>query len=257
MSRAGFAYAQARMHARLASRFDLSGWQLLESGRDLGHCLDTLRRTAVAPMVSQLNAGSDAHQIERSLRQGWCDLLTSVCHWSPVTWQNAVSWFGLLPHLRWVEFLQSEETRPDWLQADPSFGPLLQSDPSVPTTTGPNCLGPALTQLIFDRDQSVSDLWLSGWKARMPGAKQVRQVNLTVDQILQRYLGHTPDRHKIATNEGLEDLSAQLIRNFRTQAQTPAAVFSYLGLVALDFERLRGILVSRSVFDDTGIRGSG
>jgi hypothetical protein len=73
----------------------------------------------------------------------------------------------------------------------------------------------------------------------------LRQLQAAVNGHLQsmREAGVKQDGDKLRG-----ELAAALTRLFRRHAQSPVAIFCHLGLTALDVERMRGGLTSRSLF---------
>ena len=67
---AGFAYALARLHARLAERMDEPGWQQLETSLDLGHALELAGRSRLARFTRRLTRASDVHMIDPEFSMG-------------------------------------------------------------------------------------------------------------------------------------------------------------------------------------------
>jgi hypothetical protein len=226
MSRTGFAYAQARLHARLAGRLSEADWQKLEASRDLAHCLDAAAATQARAFSERLDRNSPPHAIERVTREVWLGGIAEICNWLPDAWRGATQWLAALPYLRRIEVAEGNKGRPDWLMPELEFGQIW---PEITETT---------------QARSVSQRWLAGWQGRFPAGSMRRDAQDALAPLLSRYLG----RNVVPPALSSDDLSGQLIELFRRRAQTPVAIFAYVLLMALDAERLRGILVNRSLF---------
>lgn len=223
MSRADFAYAQARLHARLAGRLTEADWQRLEASRDLAHCLDAAAGTQARAFSERLDRGSGPHTIERVMREVWAERIAELAAWLPEAWRAAVAWMMPLPHLARVEAAANGGQSPDWL---------------TPERTFPDSW-PELTET-----EAVSESWLSGWLARCPDGAVRREAQLDLAPVLARYLG----RGHLPPVRADGNLAETLVSLFRSRAQTPVAIFAYVLLTALDTDRLRGILVNRALF---------
>jgi hypothetical protein len=199
MSHAEFAYAQARLQARLGRRPAESSWQPLESSRSASHALTLARTGALAPWVEGLDDGTDVHGIERHLRARWQREVLELASWLPQAWHAALRCFGRLPVLA----LGGEQSAPE---------------------------------LLVD--------WQAQWHAALPAsARGTLALQQPARWLLPR-LTAGPAR-AAAAHETLQRALQRLLR--RHSASAPAA-FAYLALVALDLERLRGILVVRALF---------
>ena len=214
MSRAGFAYAQARVHARLAARITPAEWQVLESSRDLGHCLDVAARTAQARAVTRMQGTQDVHRIEAALRAEWRTQVGEVAAWLPQAWRAAVLWFAGLPLLARADAARGGAPRPAWL-----------AGAGEPEAEG----------------RPAAEHWLEEWAVRLPAGTDPAALCGALGPLMARYLGGAA-----APVPG--DLPVWLVGRIRAEAQSPVAVFAYLGLAALDLERLRGIIAARAVF---------
>jgi hypothetical protein len=208
MSRAGFAFAQARLHAQLARRLEESDWQILETSRDFGHCLDVASRMPIGPAIAHLTRDSDPHRVEQVLHANWIARVDQIAVWVPLTWQEATRSMATLPQLRTGSDGLSRET-------------------------------PA---------QDNAQEWLDTWQAQMPDQRLFAHLRLALAPILRRSLGAGADLPTSGRPANWPDVARALLQVFRKQAQTPAAILAYLGLAALDYERLRGVLSAKSIF---------
>jgi hypothetical protein len=227
MSRAAFAYAQARMQARLAKRLGPADWQVLESSHDLGHCLDMAARTGAARAVARLGGAQDVHRIEAAMRAEWEAVAGELARWLPGKWHAGVGWFTRLPLLARTEARGTPGALPAWLEEGDEF----QADPRSAA--------------------SAPQMWLAVWKDRLPSGADRDGLMHALGPLLARYLG-TGSGAALPAAMPAPDLAGYLLKRVRAEAQSPTAIFAFLGLVALDIERLRGILAARAVFAVNG-----
>ena len=124
MSMSGhFAYAQARLQARLAEIPDAAQAQQTLAARDLASLLASVRATAQRRYVARLAPGMDAHELERHLRWEWMALVDEVARWQPAAWFAAVSWLRWLPSLPLLQKVARGGRPPAWARADPVTRP--------------------------------------------------------------------------------------------------------------------------------------
>ena len=214
MSLAGFSYADARLHARLAARMRDADWQALETALDFAHALELAARLPVAHSAGRLDRTSTVHAVETALRAEFTAQLMEIAGWLPQRWRRAAASLIDLPFLRKRAYAVSGEAWPDWLDLG---------------ATGE--IGPP---------QSVLD----DFHRHLPRRSRTDAVAQVIDPLVQRYVsrsepGPAPDWSALETH---------FIKQFRSNRVGPVPIFAYLGLVMLDGERLRGILVTHAVF---------
>ncbi len=236
MSRSNFSYAQARLHARLEGRLSETDWQMLAGSRNFGNCLDVISQTAAANVTSRLDRTNSVHDVERVLREEWSAIVFEVSNWLPERWRRATHWLLVLPHLRRFEYSPENGGIPGWLRLKIEFGELaggMQSEEKA-----------GYSRL------EIAELWRNEWGRRLPEKQYAGKLNAALTPLLDRYLGNDTREITEATKVW-QELGSYLRGIFRKHTQTPAAIFAYLGLIALDFERLRGVLVSRIIFSES------
>jgi len=216
MRQAGFAYAQARMQARFAARPEPAEWQMIETGRDLAQALDAAKRTGLAPFVARLGQGSSRAEIEAGLRAAWAEQVAEVARWVPPKWRAALGWLVLLPHLG-------------------------LADAEMPLAL-PG--GAALSREI-EAGAAPGAAWQAGLAARQP-----RGGAATLEPLAPLFAAYLEGPPRALAER--RRLAGQLERLLRARATQPAAAFAFLGLVALDLERLRGALLLARLFAVTG-----
>ena len=232
MSKAHFAYAQARLHARLERRLSETDWQALAGSRNFGNCLDVINQTPAANITSRLDRTNSVHAVERVLREEWGGNVAEIAGWLPEKWRHATNWMVLLPHLRRFEYSTGNDHTPGWLRLKAEFGDLAEA--VLPEET------------VQSSTLEVTKIWRNGWGLHMPVKQHVGEIDTALTPLLDRYLGN----ETIKASKSWQELGRYLKGLFRNHPQTPVAIFAYLGLVALDFERLRGVLVDRIIFSE-------
>lgn len=233
MSRSGFAYAQARLHARLKGRLSETDWQMLGGSRHFGNCLDVINQTAAANVTSRLDRTNTVHDVERVLREEWSAIVFEISNWLPEKWQSSTQWLVVLPHLRRFDYSPKNDGIPGWLRLEMEFGQLTKG------------MHPGERAGYSKRD--IAETWRNEWNSRLPDKRYVEIFSADLKPLLDRYLGNQT-RNVSEAGKTWQELGRHLKGLFRKHTQTPTAVFAYLGLIALDFERLRGVLVSHIVF---------
>ncbi|GGD43612.1 hypothetical protein [Sinisalibacter lacisalsi] len=216
MRQAGFAYAQARMQARFAARPEAPEWQMIETGRDLVQALDAAKRTALAPSVARLGRESSREAVETGLRKAWAEQVDEVARWTPPAWRAPLEWWVLLPHLG-----------------------LADADTPLALPGGDS-----LAQAI-EAGARAGAAWQTGFTARLPrgGAAALEPLAPLIAAYLEGPPRALTERRVL--KRGLERL-------LRARAGEPAAAFAFLGLMALDLERLRGALLLARMYPVTG-----
>lgn len=241
-------YALTRVQSQYGNRPDAGEWRRLEASHDLGQYLEAARRSFFGPWVSGLDRGGDAHLIERTLRGAWRSYVRTVAGWHPRRWQPWLIWLEWLPTLGLIARLERAGPAPDWLAADPIMGPIARGASAERLAavkgTALAVFEPAITGRV-----PLGELWLARWRELQPPvdaftAGLLAAVSRAVREHA-RMLALEAAAVKVAPRDQLRD---RLDRLFRAAAGTLVATLCHLALMVLDFERLRGGLVIRSVF---------
>ncbi|HTC53915.1 MAG TPA: hypothetical protein VK700_18425 [Steroidobacteraceae bacterium] len=230
-------YALTRVQSQYAARADGSQWRRLEASHDLGQYLEGARTGIFGPWIASVDRNRDAHAIERTLRAAWRRYVRTVAAWHPRAWQSWLSWLEWLPTLGLIAALEHPDTAPAWLCADPVLGQKRAwacFDPAVGARTG------------------LGEQWLRRWRQLRPpldcsSEQLLAKVCKAVREHLRQLALDSADAVALRTQ-----LRERLQRLFRAAAGTPIATLCHLALMALDFERLRGGLLSRSLFGRGG-----
>jgi hypothetical protein len=230
-------YALTRVQSQYAARPDASQWRRLEASHDLGQYLESARGGIFGPWIASVDRKRDAHAIERTLRGAWRRYVRTLAAWHPWAWQSWLTWLEWLPTLGLISALEHPETAPAWLSADPVLGQRRALAVFEAATGGRVGLGA---------------LWLSRWRELRPpldtGSEQLlAKVCEAVREHFRQLALENADTAALRTQ-----LRERLQRLFRAGAGTPVATLCHLALMALDFERLRGGLLSRSLFGRGG-----
>jgi hypothetical protein len=230
-------YAAARVQARHGLRLDEPAWRRIEAGRDLGQYLEAARGSALAAWIVRIEATHDTHVIERTLRSEWREYVRTVASWHPREWQDWVDWWSWLPLLPLVARLADPEPVPAWMLADPVFGPVGLGTPSERAAALAATPLAALAAAVRAAG-TVGTAWRTEAGRRVPPADGDTRAQLAL-------LMHSSGA---GTAAAVPAAAAALLRLFRAAAGSAVASGCHLALLALDFERLRGGLVVRSLF---------
>ena len=245
---ARFSYVQARLQARHSLRPSESTWRQLEASYSLEHYLQATTHTSLRPWIADLQGTPDVHSIERTLRGNWVRYVHAIAEWQPSSWQAAVRWIAVLVHLpAFAHVMQGLPEQP-WILEDPELHPLARGDRSTRLEAlSASGFAPLLND--SNREGDFLEAWRKHWHTLLP--KTTRRIRAGIDRLEQTVDKHMHDvqqKGKLGSERPNSRLSAKLVGLFRTYAQTPVAVFSHLGMVALDLERLRAALAIRALF---------
>jgi hypothetical protein len=247
-----FAYVQARLQARHGQRPSEDRWRLLESSPDLASYLQGARSTSLRPWVVHLPPESNAHRVERSLRNDWEAYVGDVSAWVPRPWRAGVDWYATLPYLPFFVHLLRGEPVPGWMRDDASLGHLATAEPDrrreALTASVMGGIADALTGGV-----APMVAWLNGWAANWPevGSGVARSL-LEIRAAFERHyetIRLNPAGHPVGPRLRAP-LLARLNTLFRRHSGQIAAVFAHIGLMSLDLERMRGGLVIRALFPE-------
>ena len=239
-------YALTRVQSEYGTRPDASAWRRLEASHDLGQYLEAARSTMFGAWLFALDRSRAAHVIERMLRAAWRSYVRTVAGWHPREWQPWLTWLEWLPALPLIARLEDAEPAPGWLLADPVWGPVARGTLAERlaalegTTFG--VFEPAIAGRV-----PPAQLWLARWRKLRPA------VDAFTEQLLATVSRAVREHARALAEEGAdgvvlrECLRQRLGRLFRAGAGTLVATLCHLGLMALDLERLRGGLVTRSL----------
>ncbi len=247
-------YAQSRLQARHGERLTATEWRLLETSRDLQHFLAATSHSTLARWVAGLAPEAEPHEVERRLRHEWAAYIEEVAGWLPHEWRPALEWLRWLPQLQAVARLALAEPAPPWMFADPVFGPVAPGSPVERARALESSPLAALAAAVRG-EATVTEAWLAHWGELVPPSdRDARECLAVLEQLVAKHAEavRAADR---SLDPLRRDLEQRIGRLFRRAASTPVAALCHLGLLALDFERLRGDLILRATLE-RAIRGS-
>jgi hypothetical protein len=225
-------YALARMHARLGLRPGEDAWRSMEQARGLEPLLELCRGTSVEKVAATLSAASDLHAVDLAIRDGWRRAVDEARAWMPAGYAAALDALRALPLLPAREYLARGGKPAPWMRAlaDAHDGPPAECD-LADAEAAPN-----------------AQAWYARWQRLLPP----HALADTALADLVRDVGRHLARFRVAAAyeaPGLRrDLAQRFLACFRRHPLEPAAAFAWLGVVALDLERLRGELARRIAF---------
>jgi hypothetical protein len=246
-----FAYAQARVQARLGERLSETGWRALESTLGLPQYLASVRNTALARYVQHFSATLTPHTIERSLRDDWRAEVDAVRHWVPDAWSPAVAWATWLPYLDALAWLAGGGAVLPWMQADAVLSVVAMRDVADRKLV----LGNAAFGILADDDTPAGwhARWFDHWTSLYPKTRDDEKAGLRLlVAAIRRYFAtiDRPGTSRTERREASERLEADATGLVHRRAETPVVMFCHLSLVALDLQRLRDGLLRRALFRD-------
>ncbi len=248
-----FAYAQARLQARLGQRAGDPVLQSLAPIAQFRPYLERARFTPLKPWVLNIGPGSGLHEIERLLRAHLRARIEEVAAWVPAAWRAPVRWTRALVDLPALEYLLRGEPALPWMMEEVPLKALALAEPEARRAAlGQGDYGP----LAQGADGgSLLEGWLRQWRQLLPAmpAPAARRLEELVALVRDHRAAFVPvPSGETASPRAAWDtrrrLEAQAMGHFRRAFLEPAAVFAHLLLLALEFERVRGALVTRRLF---------
>ncbi|MCG6897036.1 MAG: hypothetical protein LJE60_08025 [Thiocapsa sp.] len=243
----GFAYAQARILARVSRLPSPADWQRLASARTLTAYLEEARVSGLSEWVRGFSGLSQPHDLERGLRALARESALTTAEWAPRPWRPAIEWVGWLPWLPLFEHVSRGDGLPDWVRRDDQLGGLIGEgdalDPAALESAG-------LAALIrLPEPSGLGARWLTGWRERWPACGRQKRRNLEwLAVLVPRHLDAFRQVSPASAWALREALRERLRLHLHQHLLQPAALFGYLALVFLDLERLRAALLTRAVF---------
>jgi hypothetical protein len=248
-ARPRWSYVQARLQARYGERLQEADWRVLEAALSIDQYIERARATSLRRVAERLNARLSSHAIERVLREEWRGTVAEVAAWLPSPWRAAVQWTAPLGELPLIDGLLRGDLA-DWMRDDAVFAPLADADRQRRLAAlAKSPLAPLAASA--ESETTPAGRWFKHWRALWPRApagdtRPLLDLAAALEDHAAR-LGAAGPQDSSARHR--RDLAQSLTRLFRRHSASPAAVFSYLALVALDLERLRGGLLRRRLFE--------
>jgi hypothetical protein len=233
-------YAHGRLSARFAERPDELAWRSIEAIRAFPALLDAARGLGLRRWLTGIAADSNAHAIEAALVASGRALVVEVARWMPARWQASVEWVGVLAELPVIEHIARRGETLPWMREDALYGSLHdRARPSAESPLAPLAAG-------WQRPDGLFPAWRDEWRRRLPsvvgGSAALEALSRTL--ATQRSAADA----SIGAASLRAALAARLASLFRRAILDPASAFIFLGLSALDAERLRGELLRRAIF---------
>jgi len=249
MSRAdlSFAFSQARLQARFGARPTATDWNQLEATADLAALLQVIRNTSFARWTGRLGASPDIHEIERHLREEWARAVDEIAGWQPAPWRAAIAWLRWLPYLTPLAKLARGGHAPAWMREDPVLGPIVAREPLERSAAlGNTPLAPLAAG--FQAGSEVPEAWARHWRTLWPGGRSAGETLETLLREVARHSERLADLPAEAhSGEAAQALRRRLHLRFRRSPLAPATAVAFIGLLALDVQRLRGLLAVRTL----------
>lgn len=210
-------YALARIAARRARRPGPAVWRGLESLRAFAPALAAARDAGLGGWIAGVDAHSDPRRIEAALQDGWRREIAALARWMPCRWHAALvacaDWVDL-PALRVGRGTASLER---WRATLPGGHPTIDAA----------WLALLSTRL---RDAGAADDPAFERLGRLLAAHRTRFAALPPGN-------GWPQR---------AELESSLLTFLHAGTPGAAVAFGWLALQALEFERLRGLLLPRA-----------
>ncbi len=236
-----FAFAQARLQARLGARSAAGDWRRLAAMRNQATVLQAMRETPFAPWVQGLGPGTSSHEIERQLRAGWTQAVEEIANWQPAPWQAATRWLAPLVYLPALQKLARGGRAPGWMRDDPVLGKLVAQELAERAAElSHSDLAPL--QAGFADPPDVPGAWAKHWRSLWPGRRRPVSLERLIDAVA-RYRRRLASLLPEESSEELQnELDHRLQIALRRNPMSITASVAYLGLLAIDATRLRGVL---------------
>lgn len=251
MKGAALAYAQVRMQARHGRRAGEATWQPLLAIVEFRTFLEQARATSLQGWVRNISPISPLHELEQRLRGEFRRRVALVATWLPKPLRPAVHWSRLLIDLPILAYLLRREPLIGWMLEDEYLKPVAAADPEARAAA----LARTVYAPLAHGEGDLARRWVTEWRRLLGGGRTgaSREIALMERSVREHFDAMRsspveeplPARAAWALRRALE---RRFVRHFRAGFLQPAAVFAHLMLEALEFERLRGELVSRHLF---------
>jgi hypothetical protein len=226
-----FAYAQARLAARLGGRASEADWARLAAIADAGSFIEATKRTPLGRFMSDTAADHSIHTVEVALRRQWRREVENVAGWYPASFQPAFAWLTLLPLLPAMAHLLAGGAVLPWMSDEADLAPFLDAARGTLDARLADA-GLAAFRPAAAGETTVGNCWLQHWMSLcLSPTGEHREIEAILSSI-------EVDQNAV---------SRMLFRAFRRHQRDIASAFSYLGLFGLDLQRLRGEIALRKV----------
>lgn len=253
-------YAHARASARLSQRPDERMWQHLHAGRSVAAQLEAVRASPAAAYVSGIAAAGTIDSMELAFRQQFRRLVSEVVDWAPDGWKPAIALVRVLLDLPALLWLAGDHPL-EWMTSDPELAAFARRD-SLERRTALSARLPWLVAAMAETEKTpggavtarlhpVLRAWERRWRALWPACSAEEHANLDhLVRIIERHVLRFGSLAVEDAGDARLRLAAELTSLLRRSAAQPAALFAWLGLLAIDLERLRGEFVACAAADE-------
>jgi hypothetical protein len=252
-----YAYAHARLRARLGSMPGPERWRYIAGGGDMTAVLRRMRENGLDRWVRDLSRNPDMDAIEHALGGGLIALKRDLGNWLPREWSGTVRWLHDGVDLVFLRRLLQNRVVKLPSQLDPvvfdlAQAPLEQREQLLATTRYARYLGGG-------SDESIIDRWFTCFGSLRPRAhgresyviyrlqKVVSQHTLLISQQRARWNQEqdTSTLNPDAQWRLRSDLEKEIRDLLCGESFHAGAVLAYGVLELVQFERARALLVAR------------
>lgn len=238
-------FAHARIGARWGTGLGEAEWRRIEVTRELGSMLDLARTTGLALWLHGLTAEAGVHAAEHAWRRQWRRAVHELASWMPQEWQPAIQWCEHLSDLAVVQQWARGERLPAWVADDAVLRSLV--DPRAADAADPAWR--ALIGKCHGDATQVLPAWRATWRARLPAGPGRSTIERELLPLIERHVeGFGAAGSVVDGWAARRALRTRLVALLRRHALQPLEAFAFLGLSALDAERLRSEVVARAAF---------
>lgn len=250
-----YAETQARVRARLGSMPDMKQWWHIVQAGSLDHMIERMRANGLGFWLSGLSLKPDTLAIEAHLRGRAACFIDELRRLLPQAWSPVREWLRLLPDLPALKLLLLHEKPPLSLELD--IG--LQNVAGLPLEQRRAALALTAYSPLLSFEASPEPLWLEQFMSRLPRLSGREAAVMTrLKNILQEHLHELVELRTACRETAAQqppDASQWRLRERLFQrlhallAGDPfhAGIILIYGLLeAIQFERLRGLLLARS-----------
>ena len=231
-----FTYAQARCQARFALQRRAT-WEQLTGEGDAAVFLSIVQQKPFHRALSALLPSATVHHTDAFLRDLFRGIVAETAGWVPVDWRPAVHWSARLVDLPVMQFLESGVEAQPWMREDTALRKIPGSTPAGSDAA----------------TRSMSTRWLLHWRRLWPPSDAATRVSLRrLERSFLNAQHHLAEPMPQDSHAAVHELERVLLRMFRRDVGTPAAVFAFLGLSWLEITRFRAGLIERKLFPPPG-----
>jgi hypothetical protein len=248
-AQARFAYAQARLQARLGDSVTPEMTAQMHAARDLAGLLAVVRTTSLRRYASRLAPGLDPHELERHLRGEWIALVDEIASWQPREWRATVRWLRWLPSLPLLQKLARGGRPAAWARSDPWLGRVVAVEPGLRAAELAATPLRPLRAVFEQDDHDTLAAWLEHWRMSWP---RDQEAAIALEAIVRDVAACGSALREPATRDSRDAqraLQRRLLRSFRRHPSSVAAAVAFIGLEGLAMLTLRGSVLRRAVVE--------